>query len=165
MVIGGFPRDTPRADICEKINQILQEAEVTAKEVFTFEKYGSMGVANFGTGEVKKKFKKFLADAKAKRFFHRGDDGLWAGDNMGKDERFKRRSMGKVKKAIHEVLGEVLEIDVDYKRCVVRHQKEIVAKYDELGTLLFTGAAWDSRERVWYYANEMKMKTNGGVDS
>ena len=55
--------------------------------------------------------------------------------------------------------------DVYYKRCVVRHQKEIVAKYDELGTLLLTGAAWDSRERVWYYVNEMKMKTNGGVDS
>ena len=64
--------------------------------------------------------------------------------------------MGRVKKAIHETLGDEVAVSVDYKRCVVRLQREIVVRYDDLGTLVLTGAAWHCRETVEHHVNAMK---------
>lgn len=86
-------------------------------DVFTFNKYGSFGVARFPDGDRKREFKQWLQATGGLP----GD--LWAGDNLGKEERTRQRTVGKVKRAICEMNKTADGVDVDYKRCVVRYNR------------------------------------------
>ena len=148
MIIGGFPRDTPRKEIIDQITRIMEDASVTVQDIFTFDKYGSVGVVRFHAGEDKAKFKRYLAK-------HNLSGDLWAGDNLEKEERTRRRVMGKVKKALAEEAGSGVDVDVDYKRFVVRHKRAVVAQYT-LGSLVLSGTALARRERIYELIKEIE---------
>ena len=82
-------------------------------------------------------------------------EGLWAGDNLTKDERMRQQTVGKVKKALCQVRGNDTGVDVSYKRCMVRLNKKVVAKFNG-DELVLTGEARDCREAIEGLISAMK---------
>ena len=150
MVFGGFARDTPRKEIIECIRGFIDQAGVAGVEVFTLRKYASTGIMKFIDMDGKRRWKMWLAA-------HGGlPDPYWTGDNHTKEERERRRKVGKVKAAIckRDPKGAGLHVDVDYDTCIVRYRRDIIAKFngDELELL---GAALEVKEDIEKMIKEM----------
>ena len=63
--------------------------------------------------------------------------------------------MGRVKKALAEEAGSGADIDVDYKRGVVRKKRAVVAQYNS-GSLVLSGTALARRERIYELIKEIE---------
>ena len=151
MVIGGLPKDSPRKEVIEKVRTIMNHAAVMVEDVFTFDKFGSIGIVRFTGADGKKAFKQWLVTEEGKGVMLGAGAGIepaWAGDNLDKRERDRRRALGKVKKALSQVAGTNFGIDVDYKRGKVYKGKEVVAKFDDDGRLVLDGPANTSRDII-----------------
>lgn len=151
MVFGGFPQDTPRKDIIETIQAQLARAGLEGVEVFTLGKYASVGIMKFAEGG-KRRWKLWLA----------ANDGLpkphWSQDNLSLEERMRRQKLGKVKAAIGEKCAEdALQVEVLYRRGIVKYRKEIIAKYTG-DALELAGAALEVKDRIEEMWKEVESK-------
>ena len=159
MIIGGLTKDTPRQEVIAKVRNIMTAAGVQVENVFTFEKFGSIGVVTFPDAATKKSYKQWLATPEGKttmQAFGDGTSGAWAGDNLGKMEREKRRALGKVKRALADLKGTGAGIQVDYSRKKVYVGSTMVAKIDEDGRLKVEGEASNASYKISEYLREIK---------
>ena len=110
-----FTRNTPRKDVEELIEVIMQTAKVATEEVFTTRARTSFGIVRFPTQKEKREFKKWLAGLKGEeqKMSHQGKK-LRLSDNLPKHARARGRAVAKVKRVLME--ANRLRTDVTIER-------------------------------------------------
>lgn len=163
MIMGGMGKDLPRQDIIEKVRNIMVRSEVAFGDIWTFEKFSSIAVVQFPNEEAKRGFKKWLGTPEGRGAMDSMGDGLdsaWAGDNLGKEEREKKKALGKVKKALAEQRQSGDGLEVDYKRFKAYLGNTVVAQVGEDGRLWLEEGAQAARDLIIRYIQDV----NGTVE-
>ena len=144
MVVRGFKRNTPKAEVVKKMKELVTEAEVSADGLpFTIGPLVSFGLVRFFDLEEKAKFKQWLSDNMTRM----KNEGIWVSDNVDKENLLKEVVTGKLKKAICisvEGLGDggSKEVVADYRRGQVflggGGKWELVGQWEESRMVLLT---------------------------
>ena len=152
MVVTNFQRNSERKEIVGKVQQMVGAAGVQAEDVFTFSRYASAGVVRFATQNDKRDFKRWLMDQQLESELAAADKNgihrLFASDSDEKEDREKKRILGKVKKGMATKKPEnAKDIKVDYDKMKVLFQKKEVAWFRN-GDWQLAASVEDCREAV-----------------
>ena len=136
MLVWGFEDNTPRKEIIEAMDKVLDAIPLSTKDTFTFEKSTNFGVIQFWNAEDKRWFKIYLMKNEIKH----GDNTLSVSENLEKEQSRKERSCGKVKKALCNAGVVPEDIVVKYRRGLVELRRQVVAEWKD-GRLSLSGRA------------------------